>query len=232
MSLGSVGTYFSSLRTVVTLKVNVVNVATGLLSVFLGGLAARRRFYAVNVSTSLSLNILLTLMIVARLVLHSRDIRAILGAPLSGTSGLYKTTITMLIESCALFAVNSLLVIGLLFTNNHAANTFLAILAIIQVRVYPVAAVLTRVILTSWLIEQVIAPFLIIRRVADRSALTSTTTTAGVISSLKVRNQVELTGVSTAFSGGNLKDSVGGCRTSSGELEVEIMTDFRRDSKV
>ena len=129
-----------------TLKVNTDNIATGLLSVFLGGLEARRRFYAVNVSTSLSLNILLTLMIVVRLILHSRDIRAILGAPLSGTSRLYTTIITMLIESCALFAVNSLLVIGLLFTDNHAANTFLAILAIIQVRAYPVTAIFARVV--------------------------------------------------------------------------------------
>jgi len=80
------------------------------------------------------------------------------------------------------------------------------------------------------LIEQVIAPLLIIRRVADRSALTSNTAGSGAISSLKVRNQVELTGVSAAFSGGNPKGSVGGCGTSSGE--VEIVTDFHRDSKV
>jgi len=51
---------------------------------------------------------------------------------------LYKVTATMLVESCALFTVNLLLVVGLLFnTDNPAANTVLAILAEIQVRVFP-----------------------------------------------------------------------------------------------
>ena len=129
----------------VALEADVGNTATGLLSVFLDGLAARRRFYAVNVSTSLSLNILLTLMIVARLVLHGRNVRTATGS-LAGIGGLYKAIATMLVESCALFAVNSLLVIGLLFTDNHAANTFLAILAIVQVRPSLGTAILTPVV--------------------------------------------------------------------------------------
>jgi hypothetical protein len=61
-------------------------------------------------SISLSLNVFLTLMIVTRLVLHSRNIRNAMGAP-AGNSGLYKAVITMLIESCALYAVTLLLFI-------------------------------------------------------------------------------------------------------------------------
>ena len=77
---------------------------------------------------SISLNILLTLMIVIRLVLHSRDIRAATGAP-SRFIGLYKTVVTMLIECSALYTVTSLLVVG-----PNIGNIFLPILAEAQVR--------------------------------------------------------------------------------------------------
>lgn len=43
----------------------------------------------------------------------------------------------MLVESCALFAVSSLLVIGLLVAGNPAVNVFLPILVEIQVRAPP-----------------------------------------------------------------------------------------------
>ena len=86
-------------------------------------------------SISLSLNILLTLMIVARLILHARDTRTALGIP--GMGGLYKTIVIMLIESCALFAVNSLLVIGPLGAENSISNLFMATLAQIEVRAFP-----------------------------------------------------------------------------------------------
>ena len=49
-------------------------------------------------------------MIVIRLILHGRQIRTATG-PAVGTSGLYKAVSTMLVESCALFAVSSLVVI-------------------------------------------------------------------------------------------------------------------------
>ena len=90
-------------------------------------------------SVSVSLNIILTLMIVVRLVLHSKDIRATLGAP-GGISGLYKALITMLIESSALYAVNSLLVIGLWTAGSSVAKTFFPILAEVQVRSPPATA--------------------------------------------------------------------------------------------
>ena len=87
-------------------------------------------------SISVSLNILLTLMIVTRLLLHCRNVHAALGNP-DWIAGLYKAIITMLIESSALYAVNSLLFIGAWGAGSHVADIFLPILAEIQVRVSP-----------------------------------------------------------------------------------------------
>jgi len=99
-------------------------------------------------SVSVSLNVLLTLMIVIRLVLHGSNIRA---APRSavGISGLCKTVSTMFIESCALFTMGSLVVVGALVANGNVHNPdiylpggfvvdiFFPILAEIQVRAFP-----------------------------------------------------------------------------------------------
>ena len=99
-------------------------------------------------SISVSLNVLLTLMIVIRLILHGRKIRIATGA-LAGISRLYKTISTMFIESCALFSVTSLLVIGPLAAVMYGTTTnvyligiftveiFFPILAEIQVRAFP-----------------------------------------------------------------------------------------------
>jgi len=115
---------------------NITNIAIGITTVI--GEVERSAYITTNfslpfLSISLSLNVLLTLMIAIRLVLHSRGIRSILGAPLGGTSGLYKAIIAMLVESCALFAVSSLLVIGLSVSGNYASKTFLPILDETQV---------------------------------------------------------------------------------------------------
>jgi len=97
---------------------------------------------------SVSLNILLTLMIVIRLILHGRQIRATIGSAF-GISGLYKTVSTMLVESCALFAVSSLVVIGALAAyedswnpsifrpGSYTVDIFFPILAETQVRAFP-----------------------------------------------------------------------------------------------
>ena len=87
-------------------------------------------------SVSISLNVLLTLMIIIRLVLHSRNTRTA-AAALAGIGGLYKTIINMLIESSALYAVSSLLVIGTFASGSCAADVFLPILAETQVRASP-----------------------------------------------------------------------------------------------
>jgi len=101
-------------------------------------------------------NVLLTLMIAVRLVLYNRNIRSAMGNP-GRISGLYRTTITILIESSALYAVSSLLVIGSAGAGSPSMNIFIPILAG----------------------AQVIAPLLIIQRVANQSALTSRTIVTG-----------------------------------------------------
>ena len=98
-------------------------------------------------SISVSLNVLLTLMIIIRLVLHDRNIRAATWFRV-GISGLYKAVSIMLIESCALFAVSSLVVVvamvrgisGLEDARYPAAfvvDIFFPILAETQVRIFP-----------------------------------------------------------------------------------------------
>ena len=82
-------------------------------------------------SISLSLNVLLTLMIIVRLILHARDTRAVLGK--TGIGGLYKAIAAMLAESCALYAVNSFLILGLLGAESIVMYAFLPILKQTQV---------------------------------------------------------------------------------------------------
>ena len=83
-------------------------------------------------SIALSLNVLLTLMIIIRLILHTRDIRTSTGE--SGINGLHKVIVTMFVESSALYAVSSLLVLGPSSAGNSAADIFIPILAETQVR--------------------------------------------------------------------------------------------------
>ena len=87
-------------------------------------------------SISMSLNILLTLMIIIRLALHIRDVRIAMGGP-DGIGGLYKTVVTMLIESCALYTMSSFLVIGSWVSGDHSTIIFFNILTQIQVRAFP-----------------------------------------------------------------------------------------------
>ena len=133
MFLGSVGACASSPQMVVTFKADPDNIATGILSICLE--AARYRLTTMYISLSLSLNVLLTFMIVVRLVLRGRRIRAAMGSP-AGISRLYKSIATMLVESSALFAVNSLLVIGTWAAKHPVANVFTRTLAETQVRAF------------------------------------------------------------------------------------------------
>ena len=91
------------------------------------------RFLLPHFAVSVSLNVLLTLMIVVRLVLHTRNIRAITG-PQAGIIRLYKTIAAMLIESSALYSVNSLLLIGLWAARSGASGIFLPAFSQTQVR--------------------------------------------------------------------------------------------------
>jgi len=118
------------------LKVNVDKMAMGVLFVIASEgprIAADISFFSISVS----LNVILTLLIVVRLVLHGRYVRAATGSR-AGIGGLYKTIATLLIESCALFAVSSLFVVGSVATrNNKAIDLAFPILTEIQVRAFP-----------------------------------------------------------------------------------------------
>lgn len=86
-------------------------------------------------SISISLNVLLTLMIVTRLVLYNRNVRNAMGAPVKAR-GLYNTAVTILIESCALYAVSYILFIGPWAIGSPVSNIFFPILAETQVRAF------------------------------------------------------------------------------------------------
>ena len=92
-------------------------------------------------SISLSLNILLTSMIVVRLLVHRRNIVKAAGVS-AGAGRLYDVIITVLIESSALYAASSLLFVGLWGgARNHVGNIFLPALAEVQVRSFSLSAV-------------------------------------------------------------------------------------------
>ena len=74
-------------------------------------------------------------MIAVRLILHARNTRAALG--ITGIGGLCRAVVMMLVESCALYAVNSLLVIGPLGAGNVTWSLFAATINEIQVRAFP-----------------------------------------------------------------------------------------------
>ena len=85
--------------------------------------------FAIN----LSLNALLTLMIITRLILHSRNIRKAVGTT-AGVTGLYKAIVTMLVESSALYAASLVLTAGPWVAGSYLQDIFTPILAEVQVR--------------------------------------------------------------------------------------------------
>lgn len=87
-------------------------------------------------SISFSLNMLLTLMIAVRLILHSRNIQKATGTP-TKASGLYKVIVTMLIESAALYAVAFIPYIVSWGAKNGVQYIFFPILTGAQVRIVP-----------------------------------------------------------------------------------------------
>lgn len=93
-------------------------------------------FGPIYLGISLSLNVLLTLMIIIRLFLHNKIIREAVG-PLSTLGGLTKFVNAILIESCALSAVTSLLYIGSWGAGNYqVVNYIIPIFEACQVRAY------------------------------------------------------------------------------------------------
>ena len=182
-------------------------------------------------SVSVALNVLLTLMIVIRLILHTRNTRTALGV--AGIGRLCKVIVTMLVESCAIYAVSSLLVIGpWAARENPIVNFFTFILPETQVHVYHDPDIRKDCLTQRWF-GQVIAPLLVIQRVANKSALKSNTVVSGRLSSFEARTRGELTDGSGALPGGDPTSSVDRHGVSSGEprSEVETTTDSHRNTQ-
>ena len=81
---------------------------------------------------SVLLNVFLTSMVVLWLSRHSRDFQTATGT----SDGVYEAIMRMFIESCAIFTVNSVLVIGPSIVGSPLAEIFLPILAQTQVRAF------------------------------------------------------------------------------------------------
>ena len=120
-----------------TLRANIGSIVMGIMFVYQAVIPAGITWSGLPYySISLSLNVLLTLMIVVRLIVHARNARTALGT--TGIGGLYKAVITMLVESCAIFTVSSLLVIGPWGAGiSPIVNLFMPILYQTQVRAIP-----------------------------------------------------------------------------------------------
>ena len=153
-------------------------------------------------SISLSLNVLLTLMIVTRLVRHSRDVRDAMG-PLARPKRLHEAIITIFVESSALYAVCFLLYIAPWGAGRNIQFIFFPILAQVQVCAIFLHFVPTRGSIGIWLSdhgdEQVIAQFLIILRVAKQKASVGGTVVSEDIGSLHLSQL-------TTIGGGSLPD--------------------------
>jgi hypothetical protein len=72
-------------------------------------------------------------MIVIRLILHSRNMRKAVGTT-DGANGLYKTIVTMLVESSALYTIGFLLYIASWGAQSFLVNAFSPLCAETQVR--------------------------------------------------------------------------------------------------
>ena len=123
-------------------QLNVTDKATGIVFTYqtLRPFSSAREHLAIDFGTpyyaiSLALNLLLTIMIVVRLVWHNRNIRSAMGAT-HGASGLYKTIITILVESCALYTVGFVLYLGPWDASSPIQLIFYSVFTDTQVRVF------------------------------------------------------------------------------------------------
>ena len=125
-----------------TLRVYTIIIAIGAILIYEssqpggGTVAVAVNFVLLYLSISVSLDVLLTLMIAVRLIMHTRNIRTATGAP-ARIGGLYKAITTTLVESSALYAVSSLLALVPWIARSGVAEIFLPALAETQVRAFP-----------------------------------------------------------------------------------------------
>ena len=172
---------------------NITDLGCGIVYAYEGFGSRAATVTSVNITTSylsicLALNVLLTLMIVVRLLRHVRNVRAATGG--SGGSGGLRTTVstvvTMIIESYALYAVALLMCIVPWVVNSWLYFVFSIATGEMQVRVVFTFTRSGHCCLI--VVTQVIAPYLIILRVAKRRAI-ATNSTPVIVDSIRFRSQ-------------------------------------------
>jgi hypothetical protein len=210
--------------------INNTNIAAGLLFTYevsrpnpvLANAAALIHFGAPYFSIAFALKILLMLMITTRLARHRRNIQNAMGSA-AGSGGLYTATITILVESYALNGLVGLLYIGTWAANSYVQYIFLQLLVQTEVRA-GFEIFLKYCDLRKCRFEQVIAPLLIILRIADRRAVTSDAFTSD---SIHFRSRGGLTDVSGTASGRYPMGSMGAGEVGGDERRIDLYHESR-----
>ena len=232
MYLACFGTCSSPARHQLRHDANPTGTATGILFIYqttrpasaIVALDEVVHFGAPYFSIAFALNVLLTLMIITRLVLHRKNIRNAMGTT-AGVGGLYKTAITILIESSALFAVSFLMYVGPWATKSPFQYLFLQILAQTQVRVFLIHRGLGKR-LSHFCTHQVIAPFLITLRVANQRSSKNDTTVSGNVGSIRFSSQGK------PVVGGGTPHPMNSMDAGEFGVGVETTIDFHRDRTI
>jgi hypothetical protein len=120
-----------------------------------------------------SLNILLTLMIILRIILHTRTLRWALGTS-SGLVEVYDDFIFVLVEPCVLYTVSFLLYVIPWGSGSFVRDIFFPTFVQVQVRI---SLPFTCALQCDRCDEQVIAPFLVIIELAQPRPMTREETT-------------------------------------------------------
>ena len=140
MYLASIGSYSSLPQANCRPLLNITGTATSILLNYevsrFGPVptdATIARFGVPHFSISVAFNILLALMIIARLTMHRRNIQKAIGTQ-AGAGGLYTAIITTLVESYSLALVVAILYIGTWAAKSYFQYIFLQVFAQAQVR--------------------------------------------------------------------------------------------------
>ena len=173
---------------------NTADVALGITSIYyyspgMGSYTITNNIATSYNSISLLLNVLLTLMIVMRLIVHIRDIRNATVAS-DRSNGLHTAAATvamMLVESYALYAGVLLAYIILLALKSWVVALFSGAVGAVQVRVVFTFPNGLLILESNCGCAQVVAPYLVILRVAKQRAMTSESI-SGITESIRFRN--------------------------------------------
>lgn len=169
----------------------------------IGGEMGSTRCFSYNLlglqysSICVAFNVLLTLMIIARLVLHRRSIQSALGAS-AGVTGVYATIVVILTEACTPYAVAFLSYLSLSDRHNDSPPS---VSYFISTYSTPISSILV----TRF---QVIGPLLIVVRIAAGRAVTSNMTSPENVGSIRFRSQETSTSNSEPLADGNTTGSM------------------------